>query len=229
MSQIYKLDTKLVNIIEETKTTIFEIERTIFTKRYNLSEKHFEILSIQSISMLYALWERFIQKSFNYYIDYLNTCDLTLFSFCDDIVIHQMENTFKQLIEYPHKSKRKIRYFTNLKDFFNQEKQEIPRVINTESNVGFQVLNHLLKTFGLTSFPEYWHTYKHPNPNLKASLTSFLRIRNSVAHGGDLSSEDKVTHQVYIRFKKLVHDLMYAVREKMLQGVETLTYQKALV
>jgi hypothetical protein len=45
-------NTKLEEIIEERVSILFEIERTIFTKRYSLSLKHQDILSKQSISMI---------------------------------------------------------------------------------------------------------------------------------------------------------------------------------
>ena len=46
---------KLLLLIENKETVFFEIERVLFTKRYNLSKKHYEIFSIQSISMIYQL------------------------------------------------------------------------------------------------------------------------------------------------------------------------------
>ncbi len=65
-------DRALQEIIEERISVLFEIERAIFTRRYSLSSKHQDIFSTQSISMIYSLWESFIQKSFNLYIDELN-------------------------------------------------------------------------------------------------------------------------------------------------------------
>jgi hypothetical protein len=92
-------DDALQDLIEERVTTFFEIERMIFTKRYRLTLKHKEILSTQSISMIYSLWESFIQKSFNLYIDELNKLNIDFFEFHDAIIIHGMENSFKQFRE----------------------------------------------------------------------------------------------------------------------------------
>ena len=89
-------DRALQEIIEERISVLFEIERAIFTRRYYLSSKHQDIFSTQSISMIYSLWESFIQKSFNLYIDELNNVGRDLHDFCDEIVIHHMENSFKQ-------------------------------------------------------------------------------------------------------------------------------------
>jgi len=48
-----------------------------------------------------------------------------------------------------------------------------------------------------------------------------------VAHGGDLVSEDKIDQKLYARFKKLVIDLMYEIRLKMLYGLKHQTFLKS--
>jgi hypothetical protein len=96
--------------------------------------------------------------------------------------------------------------------------------INAEDNLGFDILNKILKTFSLDPFTEHWKKYKHPNPNLKESLNTFLRYRNGVAHGGDISSEEKVTQEVYVKYKNLVRDLMYEIQLKMVTGLKDKTY-----
>ena len=223
---MHDLDMGLQEIIEERSFVLFEIERAIFTKRYSLSSKHQDIFSTQSISMIYSVWESFVQKSFNLYIDELNKVGMDFHCFCDEIVIHHMENSFKQFKEYPEKDNRKARFFVSLKEFHASSSCSISRVVNTESNVGFNVLNKLLKSFSLENFPEYWKDYTHPNPNLKESLDLFLRLRNAVAHGGDLVSEEKIDQRVYARFKKLTIDLMYEIRLKMLYGLKHKTFLK---
>jgi RiboL-PSP-HEPN len=214
----------LEELIEERTTVLFEIERAIFTKRYSLSSKHKDIFSRQSVSMVYSIWEGFVQKSFNIYIDELNEFDVNFYNFDDGIVIHHMEKSFKQFKEYPAKDTKKINFFKSLKEFHTNNNCSISRIVNTESNVGFDVLNKLLKSFSLEQFPEHWEEYSHPNPNLKESLNLFLRLRNAIAHGGDLTLEENVDQQVYSRFNKLVTDLMYEVRLKMLNGIENRTF-----
>ena len=70
---------KSIILIEESQEVITEIERAIFTNRYNLSIKHFKIFSKNSISILYSIWEGFIQKIFGLYIDEINKEELNLF------------------------------------------------------------------------------------------------------------------------------------------------------
>lgn len=101
-----------------------------------------------------------------------------------------MENTFKEFREYPQRLNRKINFFDKLEEHFSERQHDISRFVNTESNVGFSALNKLLMQFSLTPFPEHWERYTYPNANLKEMLDTFLRYRNGVAHGGDISSEE---------------------------------------
>jgi RiboL-PSP-HEPN len=219
-------DLALEELIEERISVLFEIEKAIFTKRYSLSSKHQDIFSAQSVSMIYSIWESFVQKSFNIYIDELNKLNFDLYDFDDGIVIHHMEKSFKQFKEYPATDTKKMNFFRSLKESYASNNCSISRIVNTESNVGFDVLNKLLKSFSLEQFPDHWKEYTHPNTNLRESLNLLLRLRNAVAHGGDLASEEMVDQAVYSRFKKLVTDLMYEVRLKMLNSIENQTFRR---
>ena len=219
-------DKNLLEVIEESQTVLFDIERVLYTRRYNLAQKHFDIFSIQSISMIYSIWEGFVKKSFNLYIDELNSLNVKFEDFSKEIMIFHMESKFKQLIEYPQKTDKKLEFYENLKEFHTIKFHPISRAINSESNVSFDVLNKLLLTFSLKPYPEYWEKYTYPNPNLKDIMIQFLRYRNGVAHGGDVSSEEKVTHFVYEKYKNLVLDLMYSIHEKMMDGLISKTYLK---
>lgn len=212
--------------INERQSALFEIERAIFTKRYNLSKKHSEILSVQSISMIYSIWEGFVQTSFNLYIDEINSQVIEPHLIKDELFVYHIENSFKQLKEYPEKQNRKVAFFSKLKEFFHNNEFKLNNGINTQSNVSFEILNAILKSFCLDQFPEQWNNYSYPNSNLKEMLTSFLKYRNSVAHGGDISSEEKVTQDVFNKYKKLILDLMYEIQLKMILSINNHLYMK---
>ena len=144
----------------------------------------------------------------------------------DEIIIYSMEEEFKQFMQYPNKPRQKINLYNKLDVFYKNPIQKVSRNFNTESNVGFSVLNRLLQSFSLEIFSEYWGKYTHPEPNLNDTMFQFLKLRNSVAHGGDLSSEEKVTHRVFEKYKNLVIDLMYEIRLKMITGLNQKTYLK---
>ena len=127
-----------LSIIEQYETSALEIKRILFTSMYKLNGKHYSLLAVQSISILYSYWEGYVQV-----------------------------------------------------------------------------------------FPEHWERYTYPNANLKEMLNIFLRYRNGVAHGGDISSEKKVTQEVYAKYRTLVNDLMYALHDKFMDGIQNQTFMKA--
>jgi hypothetical protein len=217
---------KLLALIEERESVLTEIEKTIFTKRYNLSKKHFEIFSVQTVSMIYAIWEGFIQQTFGLYIDELNRLHLPFKNLHDTIQVFHLENTFKQFNEYPDKLTSKARFHEKLREFHLQEHHNIYRIVNTESNISFEVLNKLLEKFNLEKLSPHCGIYTHPNPSLKEMMKTFLDYRNGIAHGGDISAEEKVTQNVYTKYRKLVVDLMYNIHERMMKGIENETYLK---
>lgn len=213
-----------LSLIEQYENSSSEIERIFFTERYKLSKKHYSLLAVQSISILYSYWEGYVQNSFRLYIEYLNSLHIAFCQLSNEIVIFHMENTFKEFREYPEKLKRKIVFFNKLEEHFSEGQHDISQFINTESNVGFSVLNKLLTQFSLTPFPEHWERYTYPNANLKETLDTFLRYRNGVAHGGDVSSEEKITQEVYAKYRMLINDLMYAIHDKFMEGIQSRTY-----
>jgi len=217
---------KLLEIIRQKETVLFEIERALFTKRYNLSPNHLEIFAVQSITMIYSIWEGFIQQAFRLYVDELNTKKIEFHNFKDRIVIFHIENTFKELRNYPEKESRKVKFYSELNAFFSSKYHPLYRQFSTGNNVNFDILNRILKAFCLQPFDEHWEKYRHPNPNLKECLTTFLRYRNGVAHGGDISSEEKVTQEVYVKYKNLVTELMYEIHSKMITGLKDNTFLK---
>ncbi|HLN73760.1 MAG TPA: MAE_28990/MAE_18760 family HEPN-like nuclease [Prolixibacteraceae bacterium] len=203
-----------------------EIEKVLFTGRYKLSEKHLEIFRIQSVSMMYSIWEGFIQNSFSIYLEMINKANVDCQLIRDEILIYNIEKTFKQFHQYPSRIGQKITFFNQLGNFFKLNKINIPSGIYTNSNVSFSVLNMLLKSFCLRTFPEHWGIYRHPSPNLLQTLQNFLRYRNAISHGGDITTEEIINQAVYVRYKNLVLDLMYEIYEIMLEGLENRSFLK---
>lgn len=212
-------------LIEEREMAMLEIEKVLYISS-KLSQTQYEVLTIQSISIIYSFWEGFVQRSFKEYIEYLNHLDIGLAQFTDEIRLFHIENTFKQLSNYPKESKKRVAFISDLEQYFSLENHRINSAINTESNVSFEVLNKLLVQFSLTKFPEHWGNYKYPNTNLKCIMKDFLRYRNSVAHGGDISSEEKVNQEVYNKYRSLVKDLMWGLYEKFEMAIGQNAYLK---
>ncbi len=67
------LEIKLQEILDEKVKVLGDLERIIYSERYSLSEDHKRILSLQSINMMYSVWEGFITASLKEYINYINS------------------------------------------------------------------------------------------------------------------------------------------------------------
>lgn len=220
-----EFESKSLALISERQTLITEMERAIFTKRYELSETHYKLFSTNSISILYSMWEGYVQNLFGLYIDEINKEEISFFELSNNLIVFCKERNFRQLKEYPNKIGQKISYIKKLKTFYSNDVHQIPRVVDTESNIGFDVLNRLLENFSLETYPENWEAHKHPKPNLKENLKTFLRLRNTVSHGGELLPNESIDQNMYNRFKKLSLDLMYDIREKMIFALKNKKYK----
>lgn len=217
-----------LSIVEQYVTSATDIERIFFTKRYKFSKKHYSLLAVQSIAILYSYWEGYVQKSFGLYIEYINSLNVDFDLLSNEITVFHMENTFRQFRNYPQKTNKKVAFYDELRIHFEDNRHRLFPVVDTESNIGFAVLNKLLRQFSLEEFPEYWEQYTYPNPSLKQILDTFIRYRNGVAHGGDIASEEKITQDVYEKYRKLVSDLMYSIHDKFMAGIQNCTYLKEI-
>lgn len=213
-------------MIELHNMNATEIEKALFTKRYGLNKKHYELLSVQSVSILYSYWEGFIQKSFAMYIDYLNSLEIDLDNLCDSIFAYDLDSSFSQFRQYPERGPKRTQFLRNLHSHFLKNTLNLPRIVYTESNVKFSTLNRLMEQFSLEPFPEQWGTYKYPNMNLKECLNTFVNYRNGVAHGEDMSSKDKISQDIYCRYRKMVSDLMYEIHDRFMTAIQNKSYLK---
>ena len=73
--------------IEESEHTLNEIERVIFTGRYHLDTEHLAIFSVQTIAMIYSIWEGFIQKTFSDYLSTLNKLNIPFQDYQNSIIV----------------------------------------------------------------------------------------------------------------------------------------------
>lgn len=220
------LSLNLEKDVEERECAIYDIERVIFTGRYGLSAGHYNILSVQSVAMIYSIWEGFVQNSFRMYADEINGLCLKCADVKDELLIYQMESNFSQFFEYPNKNKKKINFFYRLIKYLDEDKVVLCNAVKTRSNVDFNVLNSLLSSFCIEEFAEHWGRYKFPKMPLDDIMRAFLKYRNGVAHGGDISSEEKVTQEVFQKYKNLVIDLMREIHLRMVFALENKAYLK---
>lgn len=210
------LEQEIRSDIDERQKLMLQI-KTLYL-RYGFNEKDEQFFLIYSIPAVYAIWEGFVQTAFQTYIQELNNSNLTVNTICKPILVYHIESSFKQFREYPERFNGKVAFFDKLNIFYNAEFIDITQTVNTESNVGFDVLNKILKTFNLEKIPEY----PEPRYSLPQELDNFLlKIRNAVAHGQNFIV---VNREDLDRAIKLINKLMDLVLEKIIKGFESKSY-----
>lgn len=212
------LEQEIVSDIDERKELMLWVK--VLFRRYNFSERDEQLFLNYSIPIIYSIWEGFIQTSFQTYIRELNKLGLSLDKVCQPILIYHIESTFPQFKQYPNKDKfdKKANFFDKLGKFYKSNSFKINANINTESNVGFNVLNRILTDFKLEKIPEYLE----PSYSLRDELDKFLlKIRNNVAHG---QNSIVVKREDLERAIILVDKLMYLVFERIKTGFINKTY-----
>lgn len=141
------LEQEIRSDIDERQKLMLQM-KTLYL-RYGFNEKDEHFFLIYSIPAVYAIWEGFVQTAFQTYIQELNKLNLTVNTICKPILVYHIESSFKQFREYPQRYNGKVAFFDKLNIFYNAEFIDITQTVNTESNVGFDVLNKILKTFNL--------------------------------------------------------------------------------
>lgn len=210
------LEQEIRSDIDERQKLILQI-KTLYL-RYEFTEKDEQLFLMYSIPTIYAIWEGFVQTAFQTYIQELNKLNLTINTICKPILVYHIENSFKQFREYPERFNGKVAFFDKLNVFYSAEFIDITQAVNTESNVGFDVLNKILKTFNLENVSEY----PEPRYSLSQELDNFLlKIRNAVAHG---QNSIVVNREDLDRAIKLINILMDLVLEKIIKGFENRSY-----
>ena len=208
------LEQEIRSDIEERQNLMLQI-KTLYL-RYEFNEKDEQLFLIYSIPAVYAIWEGFIQAAFQTYIQELNKLKLTVDTICKPILIYHLESKFPQFREYPKDHAKKESFFCNLNLFYTGKSVDIGTSVNTESNVGFKVLNKILEEFNLEPVQEY----PEPRFSLKQKLKDFLIIRNAVAHGnGSTVNREDLENAI-----KLVNILMDLVFEKIIKGFQSKSY-----
>jgi len=180
-------DTNLSILEEDIGSDIIErkamlLQTKTFCFRYNLKTEDEQYIFNFSIPIIYSIWEGFIQTSFQTYVREINRLNLKMEDFCEPMVVYNMEKKVRQLKQYPNEFPRKVTMFNKLKQVFSEDPFVIFPIVDTQSNVGFKVLNKILKDFNLDPISDFIR----PRYSLAVELDKFLlKIRNDISHGNN--------------------------------------------
>lgn len=174
-----------------------------------------------SIPSIYSIWEGFFVTALQIYIREINKLELNIDELSEHYLVHTTEVSFKQLFSYPNKHPQKVRFIKDIQVYFQSTAPVyINPEINTESNLGFNVLNKLLEKFNLKILPEY----PRPQYSLKIELNDFLlRIRNGVSHG---NYPFRIDRNDVERGILLIEELMFLVYDSIKEGYDKCVFFK---
>lgn len=229
------LENKLLEILDEKVKVLSDLEKIIYSGIYELSEEHERILTLQSINMMYSVWEGFISASLKEYINHINE-ELSNFSdLSDNIIAYNMVTEVKQFVNPPEEVKKNkfniqgyAKFYNDFKNYVSSSTLKVSNRFNTESNVGFEVLNRLLDTFNIEKFEDDWGDYKRSNnrPSLAVYLKQFLDDRNAIAHGAEISSSLIIKKEKFEEYRKLIMELMYEITTRILDSASNESYKR---
>jgi len=180
------MTTEGLSILEEDilsdiadRTELMLQTKTIYL-RYSFQPSDEQFFLNYSFPIIYSIWEGFVQTSFQTYVREINRLGLSIDKICKPILVYNTESRFKQFKQYPAKTTQKASFFDKLCQFYQSDSFEINPKVNTESNVGYKVLNRIMEDFNLDKIP----LYPKPRYSIEDELDKFLlKIRNDVAHG----------------------------------------------
>ncbi|RVU02566.1 hypothetical protein EOD41_01095 [Mucilaginibacter limnophilus] len=210
--------TGIVSILEnDIQADIIErkellLQTKTFHLRYSLNANDQQYFLNYSFPIIYSVWEGFIQTTFQTYVREINRLNLRMEEYCDSLKIYNLELRVKQLKKYPSELSKKVAMISKLQQLINSESFQISPIVDTKSNVGFDVLNNILASFNLKPIPDYLR----PRYSIAIELDKFLlKIRNDIAHGNNaiIVTTDDVSRAI-----EVVEILMDEVYERLKNG-----------
>ena len=207
-----------MHVLNEIKSDVdwrmgeLAILRTI-PHRYSILPEHQDMLKIYFIPAMYALWEGFVNNSFQIYIRYLNELKLKSSEMSINILTFALMSNDRLNLENPRldfmKQKQCVEHF----NLALTSPIVIDPKIPTKSNVNFKGINSLLAAFNLQQL----------SMDYKSPLNKLLLFRNSISHG---ERSINVSDKDISDFTGLILKLMEDVCIKIEEGMTKKTYLK---
>lgn len=181
--------------------------------RYKLLSHHIEILTKYSVPSMYSLWEGFVKRSFELYIEEINSLEFSISDIHINLITHSFSSEDKLALEQPRMGFNKKREFIEFYQNKAKEKFTIPKKLSTKSNIDFKVINEILERFNLPKLPKIPYEKK---------LNKLLQFRNSISHG-EISIP--VKNENLNEFSMLINELMVEIFCRIEEGSINQTFK----
>ncbi|MDU5455325.1 MAG: MAE_28990/MAE_18760 family HEPN-like nuclease [Pseudescherichia vulneris] len=193
---LYELESKLDEDLSWRRKEFTTLKLMINGSRAHQKQ----VLLRAAITLLYAHWEGHIKHCALVYLKLLNCLGIRYCDMTDNFIQLSLSEKFKQGFSIKKFSSQKEIYYyltSDKKDNFSISKDI---VIDTESNLKYEVVFNILEQLGLNS-----SIYELKENFINSKL---LRCRNAIAHGDRISLED-------------LEDTYQELEEELLDMIET--------
>ena len=180
---------------------------------------------LTSVPIIYAEWEGFFVSAFQLYLREINKLSLKINELSKHYLLRETECRYKQLKEYPKDLKKRQNFLQNLMTYFRQDDPMMLKMdVNTESNLGFGIMNGILCYFNLREIKEHVNDDAY---SLKDDMDKFmLHIRNGISHGDPsiTATTADITKAI-----SLVERLMHIIEDVLCEGFENEVYKDKIL
>lgn len=183
--------------------------------RYGFSQTDIDTINRCSFPIIYAEWEGFFVFAMSLYLQSINQQHLSIDDLDEHYYVILCEKTYKQLKDYPDKFPKKRNFLYNFKNFMrNTGAVSFLTTVNTESNLGFDVMNTILNLYKIEKLNDHINNDAY---SLKSKMNLFLDKRNGLAHGDPAASASNSDISDAIH---LVEILMEHVKEHIIAAAD---------
>lgn len=184
--------------------------------RYGFSSTDIDTINRCAFPIIYAEWEGFFVYAMSLYLQAINQQGLTLDELNEHYYVLLCEKTYKQLKDYPDKFNKKKSFLYGFKGFMrNTGPVSFMTTVNTESNLGFDVMNTILGLYEIEKLKDHINNDAY---SLKSKMNLFLDKRNGLAHGDPAASATASDISDAIL---LVELLMEHIKEHIITAADT--------
>lgn len=174
-----------------------------------------------SFPIIYAEWEGFFVSAFQIYLREINKLGLKINELSKHYLLRETECRYKQLKEYPKDMAKRQSFMHNLMVYFRDDAPMVLKLdVNTESNLGYGIMNEILKYFNLSIVNDH---IDNDDYSLKYDMDKFmLNTRNGIAHGDPTvtASTEDITKAI-----TLVKRLMIVIEDILCEGFDKEVYK----
>ena len=164
-------------------------------------------------------------SAFQLYLREINKLSLKINELSKHYLLRETECRYKQLKEYPKDLKKRQNFLQNLMTYFRQDDPMMLKMdVNTESNLGFGIMNGILCYFNLREIKEHVNDDAY---SLKDDMDKFmLHIRNGISHGDPsiTATTADITKAI-----SLVERLMHIIEDVLCEGFENEVYKDKIL